>query len=298
MTENNRIKVWLSQIRAPFLILAMVLVLIGIAAALYEGHFHWGHSILLIIGVILAHVSVNLFNELSDHHTGIDGNTIRTPFSGGSGMMQSGKTSAAAVSIVAYSTLMAAAAIGIYFCFIRSWWILVFMIFGGIGIRFYTSRLAKWMIGELFSGLTLGTFVVLGTFYALTGKIGVEIILVSIPPGILTALLLFLNEFPDAEADKTGGRRHLVIYFGKKISSRIYMAGLLMVYVTIIAYLFIDKIPDTLLISLLTLPIAIKASITVVKNYDHHKRLVPALGMNILVVILTDLLLAVGFFIA
>jgi 1,4-dihydroxy-2-naphthoate octaprenyltransferase len=47
---------------------------------------------LLLAGVVLAHISVNLFNEYSDYKTGIDFNTHRSPFSGGSGMIVSGKT--------------------------------------------------------------------------------------------------------------------------------------------------------------------------------------------------------------
>ena len=36
------------------------------------------------------------------------------------------------------------------------------MICGALAVRFYTSHLAKWLIGELVSGLTLGSFVVIG----------------------------------------------------------------------------------------------------------------------------------------
>ena len=49
-----------------------------------------GTLLLLVIGVVLAHVSVNLFNEISDYKSKIDENTVRTPFSGGSGMLQVG----------------------------------------------------------------------------------------------------------------------------------------------------------------------------------------------------------------
>ena len=151
------IKVWLFQIRAPFLVLAVVLVLIGIAAADFKGQFEWIHAALVMFGVVLAHISVNLFNELSDYQTGIDQNTVQTPFSGGSGMMQSGETSPKAVRIMAYSTLLVSALIGIYFCLVSGWLILVFMISGAVAIRFYTSHISRWLIGELVSGLTLGS---------------------------------------------------------------------------------------------------------------------------------------------
>jgi len=293
-----RIKVWLFQIRAPFLVLAVVLVLIGIAAADFKGQFEWIHAALIMSGVVLAHMSVNLFNELSDYQTGIDQNTVQTPFSGGSGMMQSGKTSPKAVRIVAYSTLLVSALIGVYFCLVSGWLILVFMISGGIAIRFYTSFFSKWLIGEIISGLVLGSFVVMGTYYALTASLGFDIVLLSIPPGILTTLLLFLNEFPDLEADKKGGRHHLVIHFGRKKSSFIYVLGLIVVYVTVLGISFLKTIPDTILIALITAPMAFKSSITVLKNHNDIPKLIPALAMNVGIVIVTDLFMAIGLFIA
>ena len=69
---KNNIKLWIQQIRGPFLILSVALVLIGIAAAHRDGYFEWWHSIFLLIGVISAHISVNLFNEVSDFKTKID----------------------------------------------------------------------------------------------------------------------------------------------------------------------------------------------------------------------------------
>jgi 1,4-dihydroxy-2-naphthoate octaprenyltransferase len=275
----------------------VVLVLIGIAAAFRRGHFHWLQSILLMIGVILAHVSVNLFNELSDFLTGIDSHTVRTPFSGGSGSLQSGNTSYKGVSVTAGVSLLVAAGIGVYFCFASGWLILVFMIPGGVAILFYTSFFAKWLFGEFISGLTLGSFVVMGTFYALTGTLGKEVILLSIPPGILTALLLFLNEFPDQHADRLGGRRHLVIYFGSQRASVIYIVALAAVYVIIIGLAVLGNSPLTILISLITLPLAFKSARTVKEHHDDPKKMIPALAANVGVVILTDLLLAVGYLI-
>ena len=90
--KSNILGIWFNQIRGPFLILSIVLVLIGVAAAYRDGIKNWIYSILLTAGVMFAHISVNLFNELSDYRTKIDENTSSTPFSGGSGMLQSKKS--------------------------------------------------------------------------------------------------------------------------------------------------------------------------------------------------------------
>jgi len=296
MHKEPSLKIWLQQIRAPFLILAVVLVVLGVSVAHSDGYRNLLYSALLLVGTVLAHISVNLFNELSDYRTKIDESTVRTPFSGGSGMMQSGKTSEPAVTIAAYGTMMVAAAIGFYFCFISGWLIALFMLMGGVAIRFYTTHFAKWLLGELIAGLTLGSLVVLGVYYALTGQLTIEAILISIPPGILTTLLLFLNEFPDAEADKGGGRHHLIIHLGKKTSAVIYVCSLIVVYLIILMGPIISRIPYSVLISWLTLPLCIKASTIVLKHHNDTPNLIPALGMNVGIVILTDLLLAIGYF--
>lgn len=293
---NKKISIWLQQIRAPFLILSFALVLIGVASASREGVFEWHYTILLVTGIVLAHISVNLFNELSDHKTGIDAKTERTPFSGGSGMMLEGKTTFSTVRIAAYGTLLAAGGIGVYFLIKQGWPILVFMVIGAIAIRLYTSHLARWLLGEFTAGLSLGSLVVLGTHYAITGNLSLEVVLIAIPPGMLTTLLLFLNEFPDADADRQGGRHHMIIHFGKNKSSRMYIGGLFVTYIVIIAGPLVCDLPFHVYVALLTLPLALNAGRLVLKKQEGPE-LIKAMGMNVGVVILTDLLLAVGLFI-
>ncbi|MCJ7812257.1 prenyltransferase [bacterium] len=294
--KDHFIRIWFLQIRGPFLILSIVLVLLGIAMAYRYRVVNWIDTILLMMGVLLAHISVNLFNEHSDFQTKIDTYTHRTPFSGGSGLLQANKTSPKTVFITAYIMLILSAIIGFYFVFTSGWILFIFMITGGLSIRFYTSHLTKWLLGEFLAGLTLGTLVILGVYYALTGNLTFDVIWISIPPGMLTFLLLFLNEFPDAEADNKGGRYHLVIHFGRKRASLIYTGIMILVYILILVAPLIRHIPHTVLIALATFPLAVRTIITVIKHYNNTAQLIPALGVNIVIVILTDLLLAAGYF--
>jgi 1,4-dihydroxy-2-naphthoate octaprenyltransferase len=296
MAAKPMLGVWFRQVRGPFLVLAVALALLGVATARWHGFVHLGHSLLLGLGVVLAHTAVNLFNELSDHATGIDAHTARTPFSGGSGMLQAGLTTPRQVTIAAYGALLAAGAIGLYFVWISGWPILALMACGALAIRFYTSHLARWGVGELVSGLTLGSLAVIGSHYALTSFMTADILYISAPPGILTALLLFLNEFPDAEADRRGGRRHLVILLGTKRSAVLYAVGALLVFVLIAAAPLLLNIPHAVWIALAALPLGLAAALRVLKYHDAPARLVPAQGLNVALVIVTDLLLALAYF--
>ncbi len=303
-------KVWMAQIRAPFLILSVFLVLIGIALSIkYHSQlsydFSYFHAILLVLGVVSAHISVNLFNEHSDYFTQIDFKTKRTPFSGGSGMMVSGQSNPASVLIVAVTTLLISIAIGIYFSILSHWIILVFAILGSISIVFYTNFLARYMLGELFAGLALGTLVVLGTYISMNASPGMslksmfpsEVIWLSIPAGILTSLLLLINEFPDVEADKAGGRKHLVIRLGIKGAAWVYAAGMFTSFAIILVLPLLGLSSYWIYLALFPLPLAIKASLTAIKDGGNYSKIVPALGANVITVLSFDLLVAIAIFI-
>lgn len=308
MENPSKGQIWATQFRAPFLLLAAVLVLIGLAYALkypLASDFNFFHAFLLLIGVVSAHISVNLFNEYSDYKTKIDFDTKRTPFSGGTGMLIEGKTKPKDVKRAAYITLLLGLAIGIYFVFAAHWFLVVFILIGALTTLFYTPLLAKILLGEFFSGLALGSLVVLGVYIAMTASPGMpindllpkEVWLLSIPPGILTSLLLLLNEFPDVAADKKGGRFHLVIKFGHKGAAIIYAMGIVATYAIIVISAVAGVSSYWILLALATLPIAIKATTTALKFGSSYEKIIPALGQNVLVVLVTDLLIAVAVFV-
>lgn len=307
MNNTNKIQVWLAQTRANFLLLAVFLVAIGLTYAVKygSGDFHVWHAILIMLGTISAHVSVNLFNEYSDYKTKIDYNTNQTPFSGGSKMLVTGKTRPRSVYLASLFSLVFAAGIGLYFSIVSHWTVGLVALVGGIAIVYYTPLLSRMLMGEFFAGLALGSLVVLGTYIAMNGTPGMslaallplEVLLISIPPGILTALLLLLNEFPDAEADKAGGRFHLVIKFGKKKAAWIYAAGIAATFGIILMLPILGISSPWVYLALIPLPLAIKASVTAIKEGSNMAKLIPAMGMNVMVVLGTDLLIAVAVFI-
>jgi 1,4-dihydroxy-2-naphthoate octaprenyltransferase len=291
------IAVWMMQIRAPFLLLSVMLVLIGGAVAFQNDVFDGLRFALSMIGVVLAHVSVNLFNELSDFKTKIDEDTVKTPFSGGTGNLQAGLTRPGAVLAAAFGTGFVALCIGVYLAWASDWWLLAFIGAGAVATVFYTNVLARLSLGELAAGACLGTFVVLGTYYAQAGTINAELVWLSVPPGILTALLLLLNEFPDVEADRKGGRRHLVIVLGYRGAAVVYTTALVAVYAILVVGVVLRWFPPTVLIALLTIPLAIKASLGALRHGQNMEKLVPAMGANVGLVLGTDLLIAVAYFI-
>jgi len=103
-----------------------------------------------------------------------------------------------------------------------------------------------------------------------------------------------LNEFPDTEADKAGGRKHLVIKLGKKRSARLYAASMMFVFLFILLLPLMGFASPWLYLALLPFPLALKASLTAMQYGEETSKLLPAMGMNVMVVLGTDLLIAVA----
>ena len=247
--------------RFQFIPLTIILVSLGTAIAAYEGHFHLGHFLLAMIGSILVHMTVNVINDYHDYVDGIDLNTRRTPFSGGSGVLPSNLLKPKQAFWFATICLLIAMVIGFYFCIAKGWILFPLLLIAGFSAYFYNVYLSKWMMGELFAGLEFGPLLVLGSYYVQTGRYSWETLFASLAPGILTSNLLFLNEFPDWEADQKGGRRHLVISLGKKRMHSYLFVGLLVAsYLCIVVGVLTRMMPVVTLIGLGTIWFGWKAA--------------------------------------
>ena len=301
--ENSRLKSWFLEPRPQFLLLTIALVLLGTVVAWYqENTFNLLYFILALVGMLFAHISVNVLNDYQDHKSGIDididEKNERTPFSGGSGILPGGLLDPKSVYKLGIVSLIIAFFIGLFFIWVWGWLLLPIMIIGGISSYFYSTHLSKWMVGEFFAGLNFGPLAILGAYFVQTGSYGWEVLVASLAPGILTAVLLLLNEFPDARADEIGGRKHLVILLGKEKASKLYCVLMLSTYLAILGGVMFGFMPMFALIGLLTIPIAIKAMNGALTNYDNIPKLVPALAANVIVVLATQFLLALGYVLA
>jgi len=292
------LKAWLTLPRFQFLPLTVIMVSLGTAIAAYEGYFHLGHFLLAMIGSILVHMTVNIINDYHDYVDGIDLNTQRTPFSGGSGVLPLNLLKPKQAFWFATICLLIAMVIGFYFVMKRGWLLFPLLLLAGFSAYFYNVYLSKWQIGEIFAGLCFGPLLVLGSYYVQTGRYSWETLVASLAPGILTSNLLVLNEFPDREADRKGGRRHWVITLGKKDASYLFVALLTASYLCIIVGVLSKMMPVLTLIGLGTIGFGWKAAKGALKYYDNTEKLVPVLGMNVITILGTQALLTIGYVIA
>jgi 1,4-dihydroxy-2-naphthoate octaprenyltransferase len=293
------VKKYILETRPQFLTLAVVLVIHGAALAAWHGSFHLGHALLAAAGLVLLQASVNVLNDWHDFtRSGIDRQTVQTPFSGGSGMLPRGALSPNSALALGIGTLAAGTAIGLYLASVSGLPLLVIGVAGALSVVLYTPVLTRIGLGELFAGFALGTLPVVGTYYLLTGRFDIAAWVSGIPAGLLTYNLLLLNEFPDTEADTAGGRHHMVVLLGKKRARWLYAAVEIGAYVAIVVGVAFGVLTPWALVGLGAVIFAAKAITTALREYDSFEGLVPAQGANVMAVLATNVLLAVGYVIA
>ena len=290
------LKTWFLETRPQFLILTPICVLVGVAAAAYDDFdLNPLHVILTLVGALLAHISVNVLNDYFDYRSGIDLAAKRTPFSGGSGILPAGLLKAQQVYLFGLASLIGVGAIGIYFTIEYGWKILPLGVAGMLVVYLYTTHITRNpLLCAIAPGLGFGPLMVVGTYFTQTGEYSVTAGLASLVPGFLVSNLLLLNQFPDVEADKVASRRHIPIAYGRRFSARVYAVLMAATYLSLAVAVAVGVLPLTALIGLLTLPLAVKTVMGALKNYDDMEKLMPSLGMNIQVILLTTLLTGVG----
>jgi len=289
-----KLKVWFLETRPQFLLLSVVLAFLGVAIAWYDGYFHLGYALLTFVGLLLCHISVNVLNDYFDYESGIDLETKRTPFSGGSGILPASRLKPKQVLWLGLGSLILAMPIGVYFVLARGWDLLPLLIVGALCAVLYTPLITKVGFPEWAPGLGMGTLPVLGAYFIQTTAYTLPAVIAAIPSGILVHNLLLLNEFPDVEPDGKAGRKTMPILIGKSKAWMAYSALTIIVYLWIIGWVAAGIMPVFTLIALLTLPFAVKAIIGGKKHQDMN-RLVPAMANNVMVVLLTQFLLGVGY---
>lgn len=217
--------------RLNFLTLTLACVALAQCYSIYLGHpFQLDlFAVILSLG-LLAHVSVNAFNEYFDFQSGLDLITEKTPFSGGSGSLVRTPVIARWALAIAIVSLCLVVLLGL--ALITEFGAQLFWIGvpGVVLIYSYTQYLNRSaVLCFLAPGVGFGLLMTLGAFWvfasASTGELSQSIPLgawlLSLMVCLLVSNLLLINQLPDVEADRQVGRKHLPIVIGRKSSLKL-----------------------------------------------------------------------------
>lgn len=300
---GTRLFAWAVITRAPFLTASIMPVLLGAAWVAASGSvtpFPWVPFVLALVGGMALHVAANVFNDYFDWTGGTDpaNNDYFQPLSGGSRSVELGLIGEKALFGVGWAALGIAALCGIVLMVaFGRWSLLLFGLFGAFSAFFYTApplRLAaRRGIGELLIGLNFGPLMTAGTIYSLTGALSAVDFLIGLPIGLLITAVLWINQFPDYEADQLTGKINLVVVLGKERARWGYVLLVIGAFVLVVAGVLAGMAPWGALVVLAALPIAISA-IRVLFHHYADRALVSANQSTIKLHVAAGLLMTAG----
>lgn len=284
----------IQSLRLPFLLLTPLCSLLGVS--LYDGDwsaFPWLSLLAALSAALMAHIAVNTFNEWEDYRSGLDRHTLRTPFSGGSGALVANPAALQSVFITAVTSLLFTVLLGLWLSWQHGWPLMALGLLGVALILAYTRWINRlpWLC-LIAPGLGFGPVMVGGLAWVVNDRLSFTALAVSLVPFFLVNNLLLLNQYPDIEADRNHGRRHLPIVYGVPFSNVVYalfsVAALL--WITLLWNLDLLPVPALWLL-LLALPMAFV--ITGMQRHGAQIGQYPAfLGVNVAINLLMPLGLA------
>ena len=256
--------VWFRELRAKFFAASVMPVFVGAAAAYAaSGSFHLGIFALTVLGMLLLHAGANVSNDYFDHVSGNDtANPKNSPFSGGSHVIQQGLLSPRAVLTAALVFFAAGAAIGLFLAWmVQSLFIVLLVALGLFGGYFYTApplRLGYSTLGVLANGLCFGPLPAYGTYFLQTRQLDGVVLVPGLLCGVLLALVLLVNGFPDETADRHAHKRTVVVTLGALAAAKLFRFSLLGTYLlALLGGIFWKPTLPAAVAYLLTLPLAL-----------------------------------------
>lgn len=302
----TRILSWLYTTRSPFLTATIVPVLLGAALApwLVEADIKIGLLLLTLLGVSLAHLGVNTANDYFDWKSGADQANVDyvIPYSGGSRMIQLRVISPRGMLMTSIVLFGLGAIVGIYLATtLEIWSEIAILALAGAAIGFlYTAppiRLAARGLGELGIMVAFGPLVVAGSAAVQIGFIEPRYLLAGIPTGLLTAAIVWINQFPDIKGDAAVDKRTLVVRLGLNRSRWAYLVLALLSYVSLIVLVVVEILPTLALLGVITLPLGVYVTRQIFINYQ-SRSIKSAMEGTIGLHFLTGVLMVVGVWIS
>lgn len=279
------LKTYIRAVRLPFVTGSLVPVVIAGAYGYTMGSFSWAPFLLTGLGVSLLQFGANTINDYFDAPGTDRVNLHVTPFSGGSRVLQDGLMSRQGMLVLSVVLFAAAFAIGLGLSLAYqrpAVFILGFV--GFLGGLLYSLRPVSLMargMGEATIFFAFGPLVTLGTYYVLSGQFSWQAFVLGIPPGFLITAVIWINQFPDYQADSQTMKRNLVVRMGKEESRWIFAALMLLPFPAILVIGLIPTISPFTLAAFLSLPLAVKAVLMLWTHFNSPTRIVPAQALTI-----------------
>lgn len=261
------------------------------------GASHLLYALLCIVGVILVHVGANTINDYFDWDLSDGINKYAGMYNGGTRHLVEGKLQRKfylKISLICLAFLLCIALVFI----LNGRFNVIYFALGGFLLGYlYSSppfRFHSKGLGEVLIFLAFGPVLTAAVCYVLTGNVLPEYFIIGIPFGLSTTAILWINQFPDFEADKSAGKHTLTVRIGLRGSSFLYMALIAVVFLSVILLTVFRILPFWTVLIFLLLPQCLKAVQSVFRNYASPEKLVPVQKFTIQFQMMTTLICIAG----
>lgn len=277
LNEREGFQVWWRLLRPHTLTASFVPVFVGsMFAFIHDDTFHPVLFLAMLFAALLIQAATNMFNEYYDFVRGLDNESSV----GIGGTIVRDGVRPQVILRLALLFFGIAVLLGVYISITSSWWIAVIgsasMLIGYL----YTGGplpIAYTPLGEICSGLLMGTVMIAISYFIQTQHLDMNVLLVSIPVAIFIATIMLANNIRDLDNDKENGRKTIAILLGKD-NAVIFLAGLLtFAYLYTGLLIFIGVLPFWSIITFLSVFIAVDVLKGFVK-YSEPVEMMPAMA--------------------
>ena len=286
----NPVVTYIAATRPPFILATVMPILLGLAFSVYQNHtLHWSAAVLTLLAGILLHAAVNVLNDYYDALNGTDDlNTERVfPFTGGSRFIQNGVLTRHQTLVYGLGLLLATILIGLYlisYAGMALFWLGLFGVLLGWGYSAPPLSLNSHGLGEI-SVLTGFGLLPLGAALVQTGELSLTLLVISLPVGLLTANLLYINQFPDRKADIQAHKLHWVARLAPLTARWGYVLIALLAWLLLLLLIVVGVLPLLALIAALPAVLSVRAARILLGNATRPENLGPAIQLSIMAVL-------------
>jgi 1,4-dihydroxy-2-naphthoate octaprenyltransferase len=288
-------------LRLPFITASSLPFIFGSLIA--RDNFHFVSFILGFVAVVCTHLSANLINDYADSKSGVDWQDKRFfRFFGGSKLIQQNLLSekfylktAIIFSAVSFVSVLLLAfvlktllVIGLYLTVIVLGW----------SYSLKPLQLSYHRIGEFVIFLLFGPAVVMGGYFIQTLDFpDLKSFILSLPFGLLTTAVLFVNEFPDFPEDKFAGKFTWISLTGQKNAFIIFYLLVLGAFIAIALSVGLGYLSLFSALSFVFVLVALQIERIMKQNFNDKTKLMESskltidMQMWVSIVLILDLLL-------
>ena len=298
-TYSNPWACYFAATRPAFLTASLMAGLIGLARVWHEGaSFDVVLALVTLCFALMVHAGVNVLNDYYDALNGTDAqNTERIfPFTGGSRFIQNGVLSLAQTRNLGFALMLCVALAGVWLM-VQSTSQLVYVGLAGLFIGWAYSappfKLVSRGLGEfcVTAGILLIT---VGADMVQRKGFASAPVIAGLSYALLTANLLYINQFPDRTADKAAGKLHWVARLEVTQARWGYALIVLLAYGWLLLCVSQFWLPKLALLAFIALPLSVQATRALFCHAAQPQRLENAIKLTIVAMLAHGALLSLG----